>query len=211
MNKALIAWNVLLTALVVYLFTGLSNNPTEVEEPEQNDSSTTEISAEVKPRIEAKVVYINNDTLFKYFEMYEDLQDELVAEKVKLENRYRKELEKLEKDYLELKENAWAMTQAQGEKAQAELVKKQQDLIQMEQDLTKRFAKKETDLVKRIKQTIEDYLEARKEEYGYDFVRSKSGIDGIHFANKDREITYEVIEGLNAEYQAKKEVKKEKK
>lgn len=209
MNKILLIWNLCLTALVVFLF--VSGNPLSQSAPKElSDSSASVFTGlDTTAPISAKVVYINNDTLFRHFKMYDDLQEELMAEAMKLERQYRREVEKLEKDYLAFKENAWSMTNAQQEKIQQDLMQKQQQLALTERELTQKAAMKENEVVKRIKRAIEDYLEKQQAQYGYDFVLSKSEIDGIHYANKSQNITYQVIDGLNADYEASKAVKKE--
>ena len=106
--------------------------------------------------------------------------------------------------YLELREIAFSLTQAQGEAAQTELMQKQQGLVKMEQDLTIKFSRKENELVTKIKWAIEEYLTRMQEEYGYDFVLGKSNMGGIHFANQGRDITPMVLAGLNREYLANK-------
>tara|TARA_B110000967_G_C18811341_1_gene523762 strand:+ start:628 stop:1242 length:615 start_codon:yes stop_codon:yes gene_type:complete len=195
---------VLLTAIIAYLLLGKLSSP---ESTPVDNNLTTELidstSIEI-PNDLAKVVFINNDSLFEHFEMYKDLQDELLAEKIKLEGRYKRELEKLEKEYLELREIAFSLTQAQGEAAQTELMQKQQGLVKMEQDLTIKFSRKENELVTKIKWAIEEYLTRMQEEYGYDFVLGKSNMGGIHFANQGRDITPMVLAGLNREYLANK-------
>ena len=194
----------LLTAIIAYLLLGKLSAP---ESTPVDNNLTTELidstSIEI-PNDLAKVVFINNDSLFEHFEMYKDLQDELLAEKIKLEGRYKRELEKLEKEYLELREIAFSLTQAQGEAAQTELMQKQQGLVKMEQDLTIKFSRKENELVTKIKWAIEEYLTRMQEEYGYDFVLGKSNMGGIHFANQGRDITPMVLAGLNREYLANK-------
>lgn len=194
----------LLTAIIAYFLLGKLSSP---ESSPVDNNLTTELidstSIEI-PNDLAKVVFINNDSLFEHFEMYKDLQDELLAEKIKLEGRYKRELEKLEKEYLELREIAFSLTQAQGEAAQTELMQKQQGLVKMEQDLTIKFSRKENELVTKIKWAIEEYLTRMQEEYGYDFVLGKSNMGGIHFANQGRDITPMVLAGLNREYLANK-------
>ena len=194
----------LLTAIIAYLLLGKLSSP---ESTPVDNNLTTELidstSIEI-PNDLAKVVFINNDSLFEHFEMYKDLQDELLAEKIKLEGRYKRELEKLEKEYLELREIAFSLTQAQGEAAQSQLMQKQQGLVKMEQDLTIKFSRKENELVTKIKWAIEEYLTRMQEEYGYDFVLGKSNMGGIHFANQGRDITPMVLAGLNREYLANK-------
>lgn len=194
----------LLTAIIAYLLLAKLSSP---ESTPVDNIVTTELidstSIEI-PNDLAKVVFINNDSLFEHFEMYKDLQDELLTEKIKLEGRYKRELEKLEKEYLELREKAPFMTQAQGESTQAQLMQKQQGLVKMEQDLTIKFNRKENELVAKIKWAIEEYLTRMQEEYDYDFVLGKSNMGGIHFANQGRDITPMVLAGLNREYLANK-------
>lgn len=194
----------LLTAIIAYLLLAKLSSP---ESTPVDNIVTTELidstSIEI-PNDLAKVVFINNDSLFEHFEMYKDLQDELLTEKIKLEGRYKRELEKLEKEYLELREKAPFMTQAQGESTQAQLMQKQQGLVKMEQDLTIKFSRKENELVAKIKWAIEEYLTRMQEEYDYDFVLGKSNMGGIHFANQGRDITPMVLAGLNREYLANK-------
>ena len=202
MDKKLVVCHIL--AIIAYLLLGKLSSP---ESTPVDNNLTTELidstSIEI-PNDLAKVVFINNDSLFEHFEMYKDLQDELLAEKIKLEGRYKRELEKLEKEYLELREIAFSLTQAQGEAAQTELMQKQQGLVKMEQDLTIKFSRKENELVTKIKWAIEEYLTRMQEEYGYDFVLGKSNMGGIHFANQGRDITPMVLAGLNREYLANK-------
>lgn len=208
MKNLLLVWNAALTLVVIYLLYSVMPQTTDTTDAQSEDSTVTSVLTDTIEFEKAKVVYINNDTLFKYLDMYKDLEDELIAEKNRLESQYRRELQKLEKEYLEAQENEWKMTQAQIQEIQQRLMSEQQRLVKMEQDLTVKFGKKESDMVQKIKDTIEDFLKRNQEEYGYDFVLGKSNLGGIHYANAVRDVTREVVDGLNQEYQAKKAVKK---
>lgn len=202
----------LLTALVAFLLIGNNTGKPKENKVEESDTLAVETHAEEAIDMEmAKVVFVDNDSLLKHFELYTDLQDDLLDEKIKLERQYQNEVSKLEKEYLELKEKAPFMTQSQGERAQAKLMQRQQELVQMEQSLTEKLAKKENYMYKKFKQALEAYLQEMQEEYGYDFVLGKSEIGGIHYANPDRAITWKVINGLNEKYRASKTVEKTEK
>lgn len=208
MKIALIGWNIVLTALVCFL---LFKSPTSESTAELNEGSKPTLSQDSLPsdeiETEEKIVFINSDSLFEKYDMYKDLQEELLTEKIKLEGQYKKELGKLEKEYYDLREKAPFMTQTQGEAAQADLMQKQQSLLEMEQSLSSKFVKKETELVKRIKQSIEVYIEEVNQDKHYKFVLGKSNLSGILFADKSLDITDEIIIGLNAKYQESKKLK----
>ena len=200
MKYALIIWNVVLTALVIYLLT--LTNPTAPDKIEVQESDSTSLDGILSStdNPSAKIVFINTDSLFEKYDMYSDLQDELLAEKLRYESRYKKEVQKLEKEYLELREKAPFMTQTQGEAAQSKLVEKQQELVEMERDLSTKFVNKESVMVKQIKASIEEYLQELNAENNYQFVLGKSNLSGILFADDALNITEEAIQGLNKKY-----------
>ena len=114
MKNILIVWNVILTGLVVYLFT----MKTGTLESEVIANDTTETNAEATLNVTGNVYYVNTDSLFNGLAMYKDMQEELVAEQLRLKRRYDNQLGKLEAEYNDLKERAPYMTQTQGEAAQ---------------------------------------------------------------------------------------------
>ena len=94
MKNVLIVWNVILTGLVVYLFTV----KTETQEPEinANDSTQAVTEAALTGIVTGNVYYLNTDSLFNGLDMYKDMQEELVAEQLRLKKRYDNQLGKLE-------------------------------------------------------------------------------------------------------------------
>ena len=206
MKNVLIVWNVILTGLVVYLFTV----KTETQEPEinANDSTQAVTEAALTGIVNGNVYYLNTDSLFNGLDMYKDMQEELVAEQLRLKKRYDNQLGKLETEYNDLKERAPYMTQTQGEAAQQKLMLKQQDLGKMEESLGNQLTKKESEMVKRIKSSLNVYLEEIQEEKGYQYVLGKSEIGGVLHADKQLDLTNEVLQGLNKKYKETKQVKK---
>ena len=204
MKNILIVWNVILTGLVVYLFT----MKTGTLEAEVIANDTSETSAQATLNATGNVYYLNTDSLFNGLVMYKDMQEELVAEQLRLKKRYDNQLGKLEAEYNDLKERAPYMTQTQGEAAQQKLMLKQQDLGKMEESLGNQLAKKESEMVKKIKTSLDVYLEEIQEEKGYQYVLGKSEIGGVLHADKQLDLTNEVMEGLNKKYTETKQVKK---
>lgn len=206
MKNVLIVWNVILTGLVVYLFT--MKTETQQSEVTLNDSTQTGTEAVINEVVTGNVYYLNTDSLFNGLDMYKDMQEELVAEQLRLKKRYDNQLGKLEAEYNDLKERAPYMTQTQGEAAQQKLMLKQQDLGKMEESLGNQLAKKESEMVKKIKYSLNVYLEEIQEKKGYQYVLGKSEIGGVLHADKQLDLTNEVLQGLNKRYKETKQIKK---
>ncbi len=197
MKNILLGWNIVLTALVIYLFTQ-SSGPTEEL---TGISDSTVVEEPTKAPMEGDVYFVNTDSLFGAFEMSNVLQEELVAEQMRMKKKYDGRLSQLEAEYNDLRERAPYMTQTQGEAAQQKLMVKQQELVKMEEDLTNKLAKKEQDMVRKIKDALTMYLKEYQEEKGYQFVLGKSEISGVLYASDEFDLTQDVLEGLNKKYE----------
>jgi outer membrane protein len=203
--RLLIIWNAVITlALVLLFFTfqyPTTEKGTEIEKSAENIADSAVVSI---PK-DAKIAFINTDSLFKQLSMYKDMEEDLVAERLKAENRYRGEAQKLEKDYNNLRDKAPYMTQAQGEIEQAKLMAKRDELLKMEEDLSANLAEKESRSLQKIKATLEDFLERYNRDKGYHYILGKSQIGGILYAEKALDITPEIVAGLNSEYNSTQE------
>lgn len=206
MKNLMIIWNVILTGLVVYLFT-LKPESAEAEVIDV-DSANTAVEVPNNGLAIGNVFYVNTDSLFSGLDMYKDMQEELVAEQLRLKKRYETQLSKLEVEYNDLRDRAPYMTQTQGEAAQQKLMVKQQDLVKMEENLGNQLAKKESDMVKKIKSSLNVYLAEIQEEKGYQYVLGKSEIGGVLHADTKLDLTNEVLEGLNKKYREANQTEK---
>jgi outer membrane protein len=208
--RILIVWNAFLSLALLWLLfnTYPKGNSADLQDP--TDTDTTKSETDLRPlstgisNAEAPIAFVNTDSLFKQLNMYKDMEEELIADRMKAENRYRGEAQKLEKDYNNLRDKAPYMTQAQGEIEQAKLMAKRDELLKIEEDLSTKLAEKESGALQKIKTTLEEYLERYNRDKGYHYILGKSQIGGILYAQKALDITPEIIAGLNAEYEASK-------
>jgi outer membrane protein len=203
--RLLIIWNAVITLALVLLFFTFQYPTTEKGTKIEKSAENIADSAVVSMPKYAKIAYINTDSLFKELSMYKDMEEDLVAERLKAENRYRGEAQKLEKDYNNLRDKAPYMTQAQGEIEQVKLMAKRDELLKMEEDLSANLAEKESRSLQKIKATLEDFLERYNRDKGYHYILGKSQIGGILYAEKALDITPEIVAGLNSEYNSTQE------
>jgi outer membrane protein len=157
----------------------------------------------------ARIAFVDIDTLESNYDYFK-------KRKVEFENRQKNidaELEKmantLQNEYAGLQKKAQdgLMSQAEGEAAQQRLMAKQQELELKRQNLGAKYLKDQDAFNKEIHDNLHKYIEQYNAEKGYDYILSYSKDGSILFANKDLDVTQDIIDGMNANKGAGKEKK----
>lgn len=157
----------------------------------------------------ARIAYVDIDTLESNYDYFK-------RRKVEFENRQKSidaELEKmassLQNEYAGLQKKAQdgLMSQAEGEAAQQRLMAKQQELELKRQNLGAKYLKDQDVFNKEIHDNLHAYIEKYNEEKGYDYILSYSKDGSILFANKDLDVTQDIIDGMNADKGSMKSAK----
>jgi outer membrane protein len=146
-----------------------------------------------------KIAYVDIDTLeahYDYFKKkkveFEVRQKNIDADLEKMANSLRNEVVAFQK-----KAQNGELTEAQGQAAQQELLKKEQELESKRQNLGAKYMKDQDAFNKEIHDNLHDYIEIFNEEKGYDYILSYSKESSILFANKELDVTQEIIDGMN--------------
>ncbi|MBK7690258.1 MAG: OmpH family outer membrane protein [Bacteroidetes bacterium] len=146
-----------------------------------------------------KIAYVDIDTLeahYDYFKKkkveFEVRQKNIDADLEKMANSLRNEVVAFQK-----KAQNGELTEAQGQAAQQELLKKEQELELKRQNLGAKYMKDQDAFNKEIHDNLHDYIEIFNEEKGYDYILSYSKESSILFANKELDVTQEIIDGMN--------------
>jgi outer membrane protein len=79
---------------------------------------------------------------------------------------------------------------------------KQQQLESYRQATAENASKEDKEITGKIFTEINDFLKQYGEEKGYEFIMAATNVGNIVFAKKGNDITDEVIEKMNAEYQS---------
>ena len=123
----------------------------------------------------AKTLNANVDSLMT------DWQNELKA--------YEKERSKMSKKELELKQEL--------------LGNKQQQINNYQQAIQKQIQEEDKKATQTVINDINDYVKEYGKEKGYKIIFGASGSGNIMYAAEDSDLTQEVLEGLNAEFEGK--------
>ena len=184
----------LIILYVLYFYGKRETNPKELIKINKNlNDSTNSIS----------IAFINADTIMSNYELVNKLQKNLESQKDKMENKFLEEQKKLKKDAAKFQEKVQYgsfLTQEDAKKEQQRLLQKQQELYNLKENFTQQLMDKETQMNLIIQDSIINFLKRYNKNYNYSYILGSSRGSGILYANKNFDITQEILTGINKEY-----------
>lgn len=211
MKNISLALNALLIIAVGFLyylhFSGTKKTASETE----TSTDTSKVKLDVKPT-EIKnypIVYVNGDSLYEEYEYVKEIKKDLLARQKNMEAAYQSQVADFQKKYYELQQRAQAGQINQDvAKVEEEALGKQKSYID---GLEKNLGKLQEEIAQKnqgITVLISEFLERYNKEGHYKYILAYTSISGsLLFADKNLDITNEVVAGLNAEYNAQKNKK----
>ncbi len=163
----------------------------------------SEATAESVTAQAGDIVYIDLDSLVNQYDMYNDLRTELQGKLGAVENDINKKGRALENDIKSFQEkmNKGLLTRSQAETMGNELAMREQELMAYTQQKQQEMQEEEAVMVNRVMDAINTYVKAYRAEKGYAMVLSTSmTTNAVLAGDQGLNITYAVVEGLNAEY-----------
>lgn len=154
----------------------------------------------------ANIVYINTDTLLTNYMLSIELNEAFLKrqEERRTElNIKAKELDQQAKEFQRKLENNGFISRARAEDAQRELMMKEQKLQQLQQEMSDKMMREQSELNKKLFDSITTFLAEYNKEKGYEIVLSTTLGGNVLFAQQGYDITKDVVSLLNAQYQKK--------
>ena len=196
MKKVNLILNIVLVlavaALYVLHFTG--NSKTE-HTASAEDSRITAGSGDI--------VYINLDTLVNQYDMYNDLRTELESKVSAIDNDLNKKGRALENDVksFEDKMQKGLLTYSQAESMRNDLMTRDQELRNLSQQKQMELANEESVMYNRVMDAIKTYVDNYNKEKQYSLIlTTTAATNSVINGEQGRNITSEIINGLNQEY-----------
>jgi outer membrane protein len=208
MNKLFnIVIAVAIAILYILHFTGNHTaSPAEIKTKDSIAASKpiVQLPKSIKP---SKIVYINSDVLNEKYDYVKDLTSEAQKKQSKLENEYQTKGQKLQEDVAEYQQKASQGLLSENQRATTEegLAKRKEELDQMQnslQILMDDIQKKNDEVRKTVIDYVKEYNKTSQYNYVLTYTEGPGGI--VLLANDSLDITSEIIDGLNAQYRAKK-------
>ncbi len=153
---------------------------------------------------QTKMGYINVEDLMKEYQATKDMETRLKAKQEKLA----KQLDSLG-GIFDAKLNAYKkvapkMSARNRNKKEQELLQEQQILQQRQQKATQELQKDNQESSKKLTDDIEKFVAGYAKQNGYNIILGTSGSGTVMYGDDTLNVTKEVIEKLNADYNSKK-------
>lgn len=148
----------------------------------------------------AKIGYVNSDSLFEKYLMIQDLEEELIAEKLEMQNQFQAEYTKLEQDYMDAQKGASQLSQEALAILQRRLGQREQELAQTQQNMETRLMQSENEKNEKYLKAIREFVDQYASENGYQIIYSFNGMGNVLYIDPAYDVTTEVLTALNDEY-----------
>lgn len=200
-NGTIINVVLFLGLIVLYVLRFL---PSEKVEPEQLQEKVIQGTVDQIENTRLNIAYVDSDSLIQNFKLAETLQREFEQEQQRMENdlqrRQRQFQQEAETFYQQAQTGAITADQAQLQ--EQELMQKQQELVQLNDTYTNRLRNMEMEMNIELYGEITSLLEELNTELAYDYILGFSPGGGILYASDKHDITNQVIQRLNTQYES---------
>jgi outer membrane protein len=194
-NLSLILNAILLVAVGVLFYLHFSGN---------KPLSVGGTSADLALPAELKVAYINSDSVLQNYDYLKANRVQIEAKTKKIEQEYRNRAQGLQNEITAYQRNVTNMTLGQVKAVEEDLGKKQQNLQMYQQSLSQQLMEEEAKLNKELYDRVTAYLKKYAAEKKLHFVLKFDPSSDVLFAGEALDVSNDVIQGLNTEYQQEK-------
>lgn len=212
LSKISLGINVLLIVAVVYLFVKTSSGESSSESTstsyELPENSAFKDGGAIKAPI---LAYINGDSLNANYKFIKDRTKALEQKYRAADERVRKEYQRRQQEVQELVAYAQSKKLPDDEARVVEetLARLQMEMEDIQQRESDNVMQKEMEMQKELVERVQKFLEGYTKEKGIDYVVNyQSSTQFILYGNKAYDITADVLNGLNAQYENEKGAEK---
>ena len=178
-------------------FTQCNNAP-------QQPTVITQVVCDSVPTL--KIAYVDIDTLLTNYKLWIELNEEMIRKEENIRATLNEKMTSLQADYEEferkLNNNAF-VTRERAESEQNRILKKRQELEELQERLSNELAIENNKNNVLFRDSINALVQQYNKEKGYNVILSRLG-DNILYIDYAMNITQEIIDGLNARYDANK-------
>jgi outer membrane protein len=152
-----------------------------------------------------KIVFVNTDSLLQGYELVNVLTLQLEEERKRKDNDFTAKQKAYEDDaaYFQTQVQKQSISEESAKQIYEKLMMQQQDLYNLQDQYTAELSKKEFEMNLVLLDSVKNYLNRLNKIYNYDYILSSNNTGNILFAKDTFDITNQVLEGLNKEYNEK--------
>lgn len=156
---------------------------------------------------ELRFAYIDTDSIMLEYEYAKDLEKGLKSFQAQLESSYESKLKKLQLDYENYMKTGEKLTLTEQKRKEEDLTRRQQELPELQQKMMAQLQERQVDDNKKLLNAVYAFIkDYNLKNHKFNVILSKSYVSStILYADENLDITKNIIQGLNKEYN---EVKK---
>ncbi len=208
MNRISIIINAILiiaVGILFFLYAQLKSNSLEITSSESGKSFPKLITDTTLLK-NAKIAYINIDSLNEKYEYIKDKSKEIRGRQSAIEGSLNSMYTTFQQEVADLQQAAQAGIRPESElkKEEARLQQKQMEIANKEKQLQvlgEEVAATQSDMLQNVSKFIERY---NNNKFDYILAYTTNNISSVLYANSSLEITNEIVNGLNEEYRKNK-------
>jgi outer membrane protein len=147
-----------------------------------------------------KIAYVDIDTFESNYEYLKTKREEFNKRQLAMQNELERSAQQYQNNVeaFQRKAQSGNISQSEGEATQKQLLQMQQSLRLREQALTDQLLKEKDDFNQNLHDQLDSFLADYNKNKTYDYILSYSKVGSqILFANRDLDITNDVIKGMN--------------
>ncbi len=155
----------------------------------------------------SNIAYINIDSVMVNYDMYNDLANEWEAKAKTSDAEFQSKQRSFQKsaEDFQYKVQRGLITRSEAEQLQQNLAVEEQKLVQLQNQLQGALAEEQQVSNRKVLNSIMEYLKKMEGIHGYQYILGTTFGGNVMYAHESLNITDEVVEGLNKEYQDSKE------
>ncbi len=147
-----------------------------------------------------KVMYLNSDTVLKYYDYFKVNRDRLESKGKRLDQELKSRAQGLQNEIESYQRNASNLTMGQARTVEEDLGKKRQNLQMYQESLSQEMISDQDRMMKDLYERVTSYLKKYGQERSLQVVLKFDASSDLLFAQDSLDISKDVIKGLNEIY-----------
>ncbi len=156
----------------------------------------------------ANIVFVNSDSLIEQYNYFKTKKAEFEEKQGKVKAELKTEGARLQNEIQEYQQKAGAMTDQQRQQTEEQLSMKQQQFLHKKDEIVSKMEDEQSKFNEGLNNKLTAFMKEFNKKKGYNFVLGYQQGGGILFASDSLNITKEVVNGLNLEYEKENKTKK---
>jgi|SRR5690554_580593 len=192
----------IMMAVLALGFFSCTNQPIDTASESKNEHSEKET---------LKTAYIDTERLVKDYQQFKDFESKFKSMSDRMQEELERDAKRFQRDVMDLQQNAQSKGMEWAQNRQAELERRQMTLAEKEQNFMRKFqeesAVERDSMVSQLKDFIKDY----GKNNGFDYIFGTGDIASVLYAKDTYDLTEEILNLLNKQYEEKNGKKEEPK